>query len=483
MGFVSSLLIIGVLSLPVFGGVALGAEPGPRVAAKLLEAGRSAARRGGYAEADEALRGALAACRARADERCAWEALSSLVGVSLAQGKLVEARGFAQEAATTAHRLRDRSAQGESYRLLAEVLAEEARAEEARSAAQRALAVGRELERDDLRAWALTVLGDLELAASRPEASCRAFDEALSAGAAAGLAPLRLRARMGLGRCLTEGGEFGKAHSALEAAFLDALRLGDKLSVARLLQEMGRLEAHRGEPSLGEELLLEALGKFRSLGARVYVERVSADLARLRAEASLPTDEERAKQAAEARRQGLERLEAGDVEAAVRLLREAISLSPYDPEPRLVLARAYRTMGLESLAEEESRYASAVSQNNTPFDLTTSNPRHLDYFARARRQIDWVYVVPAEVSGGELEGSVRLAFTLDRSGRLTDASLETPSGSSVLDEAALTTLRLAEPFAPFPDGVSQGKLTIVARFVYEQDLAGGPPEDKAESRR
>ena len=66
-----------------------------------------------------------------------------------------------------------------------------------------------------------------------------------------------------------------------------------------------------------------------------------------------------------------------------------------------------------------------------------------------------------------------MSFALERTGRLTEASVETSGGSDLLDEAAITTLRLAEPFPPFPDGVDQERVTITARFVYERGLAKG----------
>ncbi len=433
---------------------ALGAEPagGPEVARTLLAAGRKAAERGAYAEAHHALSGALAACRAEGDDRCLWTALTSLGAVDQVLGRLDGAEDFLQEAVSVAHSMGDRMAQGESELALAQVLAERGQAGPAREAARRALAVGGELESVDVSVRALVVLGELDLVEGKTDEAFVAFRESLAGAQGPNATPIRMRARVGLGRCLVARGEYEKAESTFRDTFVEALRLGDKLSVARLLQAMGRLEAARGHPRRAETLLKDALRKYRSLEAAAYARRAALDLEHLRADASIPDEDERTAQAAEATRLGSERLEAGDVEEAVGQLKQAVKLAPYDPAPRLVLARAYRSMGLVEMAEKEDRYAAGLSENNSPFDLTTNNPLYIDYFTRARRQIDRVYVVPQKVAQGGLSGSVRVTFTVGRTGRLVGASVATSGSSPTLDEAALTTLRLAEPFEPLPEG-------------------------------
>ncbi len=448
-------------------------SPQPDVAQRLLGAGSEAAARGAFGEADEALSGALAACRAAGDEKCQWTALASLTAVAQSRGRLDEARGFAEEAAALAHRMHDRPAQGESYHLLALVLGEAGDAEASRAAAQRVLAIGKELERDDLRAMALIVLGRLDLATGKTGEGCWTFEEALGRSRQTGIAPLRMKAWMGLGRCRLAGGKLAEAEEAFEEAFGEAVGLGDKLSVARLIQEMGRLAAARDESARADELYTEALRKYRALEASAYAESVAADLEKLQAEAGLTAEAEVAERAAEAKRLGLELLDAGDVEPAVRHLKEAVALAPHDLETHRALAQAYLAMDLHALADQESRYATSLGDDNASFDLASPNPLFRDYFTSVRRQIDRVYVVPAEVASGELSGAVRVSFALERTGRLTEASVETSGGSDLLDEAAITTLRLAEPFPPFPDGVDQERVTITARFVYERGLAKG----------
>jgi protein TonB len=65
-------------------------------------------------------------------------------------------------------------------------------------------------------------------------------------------------------------------------------------------------------------------------------------------------------------------------------------------------------------------------------------------------------------------GTAVVSFTLDRSGNLIDAEIETASGSMILDRAALETVRRGV-YPPFPDGSypgqSQQSFTVSLDYV------------------
>lgn len=63
-------------------------------------------------------------------------------------------------------------------------------------------------------------------------------------------------------------------------------------------------------------------------------------------------------------------------------------------------------------------------------------------------------------------GVARLAFTIDRQGRLEDVRIVAASGSPVLDEEALATIKRAEPFPTPPDGVASEDLSFVVSIRY-----------------
>ena len=58
-----------------------------------------------------------------------------------------------------------------------------------------------------------------------------------------------------------------------------------------------------------------------------------------------------------------------------------------------------------------------------------------------------------------------------RNGRLREASVRRSSGSGALDEAALTILKLASPFEPFPADLATGYSQL--RFAYQWDFVAG----------
>ncbi len=61
-------------------------------------------------------------------------------------------------------------------------------------------------------------------------------------------------------------------------------------------------------------------------------------------------------------------------------------------------------------------------------------------------------------------GTAVVAFSVDRGGRITSARLARSSGSALLDQAAVATVRRANPVPPPPAGVPGGNFTIPLHF-------------------
>ena len=70
-----------------------------------------------------------------------------------------------------------------------------------------------------------------------------------------------------------------------------------------------------------------------------------------------------------------------------------------------------------------------------------------------------------EGAGGR-SGVVKVAFGIDREGRLTEARVIASSGSPALDEAALDLIRHAQPFPAPPAGMGERELSFVAPIRY-----------------
>ena len=63
-------------------------------------------------------------------------------------------------------------------------------------------------------------------------------------------------------------------------------------------------------------------------------------------------------------------------------------------------------------------------------------------------------------------GVARVAFSIDRSGRLTEVRIAASSGSAALDEAALDLIRRSQPFPTPPAALPESDLTFLAPVRY-----------------
>ena len=102
-----------------------------------------------------------------------------------------------------------------------------------------------------------------------------------------------------------------------------------------------------------------------------------------------------------------------------------------------------------------------------PIPLDTPEPKYQDYFNKVRERIKskWVYPRPAGERG--IEGELLIEFHIAKDGRLEFIELRHSSGTQILDDAALTAVKLAQPFPPVPDEIAKRTLAINGQFRYQ----------------
>jgi protein TonB len=102
-----------------------------------------------------------------------------------------------------------------------------------------------------------------------------------------------------------------------------------------------------------------------------------------------------------------------------------------------------------------------------PIPLDTPEPKYQDYFNKVRERIKskWVYPRPAGERG--IEGELLIEFHISKDGRLEFIELRRSSGTAILDDAALTAVKLAQPFPPVPDDIAKRTLAINGQFRYQ----------------
>jgi protein TonB len=83
---------------------------------------------------------------------------------------------------------------------------------------------------------------------------------------------------------------------------------------------------------------------------------------------------------------------------------------------------------------------------------------------------------PSEARRSSLYGNARILVSLRKDGTVKELSILESSGSTVLDDAAIRIVRMAAPFAPFPDSLKEDvdELEIIRTWVFgQQGLSSG----------
>ena len=77
---------------------------------------------------------------------------------------------------------------------------------------------------------------------------------------------------------------------------------------------------------------------------------------------------------------------------------------------------------------------------------------------------------PTEARQAGIYGNLRMLVSLRKDGTIKEVAILQSSGSTVLDDAAIRIVRMAAPFAPFPEGMQQevDELEIIRTWSFQQ---------------
>jgi protein TonB len=103
------------------------------------------------------------------------------------------------------------------------------------------------------------------------------------------------------------------------------------------------------------------------------------------------------------------------------------------------------------------------------FRLTPLNApevQYISYFASIKRKIELVWQYPYEAAVAGIQGELAVDFVIARSGKVDSIELVRSSGSKILDDEAIRSIRKAAPFDPIPAQYKIPSLLIRGRFVY-----------------
>jgi periplasmic protein TonB len=102
-----------------------------------------------------------------------------------------------------------------------------------------------------------------------------------------------------------------------------------------------------------------------------------------------------------------------------------------------------------------------------PIPLDTPEPRYQDYFNKIRERIKAKWTYPRQAGERGIEGELLIEFHIAKDGRLEFIALRNSSGVAILDDYAMTAVKLAQPFPPVPDEISKQTLAINGQFRYQ----------------
>ena len=119
--------------------------------------------------------------------------------------------------------------------------------------------------------------------------------------------------------------------------------------------------------------------------------------------------------------------------------------------------RALEIASLEARLERQRQIYAKRPRIKRLTSLSTASSADAFYLNSWRRKIESIGNLnyPEEARRQKLYGSLRLMVAVLPDGSLKDVELLESSGHKVLDDAAIRIVRLAAPFAPFPDELRQ----------------------------
>jgi len=127
---------------------------------------------------------------------------------------------------------------------------------------------------------------------------------------------------------------------------------------------------------------------------------------------------------------------------------------PVDTKPRATAER-------RAPPSNPQRGQASASRENTGGSAASADPNALNrYAALLASTLRGRLTYPREASNQGILGTAIVRFTMDRSGRITGASLVRSAGNPLLDQAALATARPGSSLPAAPDAVPQQQFTF-----------------------
>lgn len=167
------------------------------------------------------------------------------------------------------------------------------------------------------------------------------------------------------------------------------------------------------------------------------------------------------------------------VSSTPRQVSSNLHIQPNEPTPlnasktKTLLQRSLEIASLEARLDRQRQNYAKRPRIKRLTSLSTSASSDAYYLNSWRRKIEKIGNLnyPAKARKERLFGSLRLLVAIRPDGSLKEVSLLESSGHKVLDDAALSIVKLAAPFAPFPDELrkSTDVLEIIRTWQFRKN--------------
>ncbi|GLI36848.1 TonB family protein [Geobacter hydrogenophilus] len=133
------------------------------------------------------------------------------------------------------------------------------------------------------------------------------------------------------------------------------------------------------------------------------------------------------------------------------------------PELAQLMPSAQRLAKIEE--SYRKKYRDDVADGDTKF-LDTDDLQFGSFLRRFENAIYGVWRYPQEAARLGIEGVTPVKITFNRSGAIVKYEILQSSGSRILDDEVLRTLRMVGPVGPFPKGYDRDEFHLIAFFQY-----------------
>lgn len=111
------------------------------------------------------------------------------------------------------------------------------------------------------------------------------------------------------------------------------------------------------------------------------------------------------------------------------------------------------------------RYADEIADGETAF-FNTNDILLGSFLSRFESAVYGVWRYPQEAAMKGIEGVTPVRITFNRQGEITKVKMLDSSGSKILDDEVLRTLRMLGPLGGFPKNYPKDEFNLIAFFQY-----------------